>query len=927
MIPLSDLAGQWSAISELLDRALALPAHERVEFVSGLQGDDAQFRKTLLQLLSQSASYETNDFLRTLPRLSGHAAPASIADLSRGDLVGPYRLIQELGAGGMGAVWLAERADGSLKRKVALKLPRLAWGKGLAERMARERDILASLEHAHIGRLYDAGLDQMGRPYLALEYVEGQPIDVYARERSLSVRQKLDLLLQVCAAVAFAHSRLVVHRDLKPSNILVTKDGQVRLLDFGIAKLMEGDSANETQLTQLAGRALTLDYASPEQIKGEPIGTASDVYSLGVVAYELLTGAKPYKLRRGSAAELEEAIAGIDPPLASSVLADPATKKAVRGDIDAILNKALKKSATHRYTTVDAFAQDVRSHLQFKTILARPDSWTYRLRKLVERRKIETAIVAAVILALIGGAYAQVAVLFALAIGTGIALWQRRRALNALSLAEIEKSKAVVALNRADAVNEFMVALLTDVGSSQPLTGPQLLKRSEALLARNPGSSDQRAAVLTTIATLHSSYGDFAEAQRLIDEAVACARQGSEPDLLGHALAYQASFLARGGRVDEGQRALERLVSDYAETPSVMATVMSALSHLAQNANNADGAVRYAERAYSQLLNLQKPAPRTAAVLVGNLAYSLSLAGRLGEALPKFAESIDMFKAIGADESPTAVSVWNNWGLAALASGNPLLALGFFDRVRDISARRSPSGSPPVYTLVNLARVLNMLERTTEATREAERAIEVARANGGNASAELHARGSLIDALRRQGQPEQARAALEAIDGRLTEGIPFDSPPMLNLLRLRVLLDAQSGCLEAALEGVNTLIARVTKLGLRNSSLASAYIIRAETRLQLKESAAALLDLEQALEVVRESQGSASHSADAGLALLRRAETLFAIGDRSGASIEMESALVQLKPTLGEGHPEVSRALEIRRRLQADTHATPALSA
>ena len=524
------------------------------------------------------------------------------------------------------------------------------------------------------------------------------------------------------------------------------------------------------------------------------------------------------------------------------------------------------------------------------------------------------------IFALIGGAYAQVAVLFALAIGTGIALWQRRRALNALSLAETEKSKAVVALDRADAVNEFMVTLLTDAGSNQPLTGPQLLKRSEALLARNPGSSGQRAAVLTMIATLHSSYGDLAEAQRLIDEAVACARQGSEPDLLGHALAYQASFLARSGRVDDGQRALERLASDYAETPSVMVTVMAALSHLAQNANNADGAVRYAERAYS-LLSLQKPAPRIAAVMIGNLAYSLSLAGRLGEALPKFAESIDMFKAIGAEESPTAVSVWNNWGLAALASGNPLLALDFFNRVRDISARRSPSGSPPIYALVNLARVLNMLERTTEAVREAERAIELARANGGNASAEIHALGSLIDALRRQGQPEQARAALEAIDGRLTEGIPFDSPAMLNLLRLRVLLDAQSGCLEAALEGVNTLIARITELGLRNSSLATAYIIRAEIRLRLNESAAALLDLEQALEVVRDSQGSVSYSADAGLALLRRAETLFAIGDRSGAKVEIESALGQLKPTLGENHPEVRRALEIRDRLQADPHA------
>ncbi len=274
---------------------------------------------------------------------------ASGATLAQaGMLVGPYRLLREIGTGGMGAVWLAERADGMLKRRVALKLPRLAWDiPGLAGRMERERDILAELEHQNIARLYDAGVDAQGRPYLAMEYVEGRPLDVYCREHGLGVQERLGLFLQVARAVAHAHARLVVHRDLKPTNILVTSDGSVRLLDFGIAKLLEGEvgreSANESLLTQLGGRALTPDYASPEQIRGQAITVAVDIYSLGVVLYELLTGERPYKV--ASAAMLEDAVVRLEAPLASSVAHDKARARELRGDLDTIVAKALKKSS------------------------------------------------------------------------------------------------------------------------------------------------------------------------------------------------------------------------------------------------------------------------------------------------------------------------------------------------------------------------------------------------------------------------------------------------------------------------------------------------------------------------------------------------------------------------------------------------------
>ena len=240
-------------LSALLDEALDLDEAAREAWLVALPGDAAALAPTLRKLLARQASKETND-LPGLP-VRFDLPGETDAGFKPSDAVGPYRLLRALGHGGMGEVWQAERADGALKRKVALKLPHVSWAPGLAERFAREREILASLEHANIARLYDAGFDPHGRPYMALEYVEGVPIDEFCKQRALPVEGRLRLLLQVADAVAFAHSRLVVHRDLKPGNILVTDEGQVRLLDFGIAKLMEGDSAQETALTRVGGRA------------------------------------------------------------------------------------------------------------------------------------------------------------------------------------------------------------------------------------------------------------------------------------------------------------------------------------------------------------------------------------------------------------------------------------------------------------------------------------------------------------------------------------------------------------------------------------------------------------------------------------------------------------------------------------------------
>jgi predicted ATPase/DNA-binding winged helix-turn-helix (wHTH) protein len=375
---LGELAAEWPQLSRLLDEALALAPAARAAWLRELPEEHAPLRATLARLLETRLQVESGDFLATLPKIDG-ASPvlADAADPAvprAGDAVGPYRLVRELGEGGMGSVWLAERVDGLLKRPVALKLPRLTWVRGLAERLARERDILATLEHPNIARLYDAGLDAFGRPWLALEYVRGRPIDAHARDHALSVQQRLALLLQVCEAVTYAHGRRVIHRDIKPANILVTDDGQVRLLDFGIAKLMQQDdgAAAQTALTEATGHALTLAYASPEQVRGEVLTAASDLYSLGVVAYELLTGAGPYAVQSGRRAELQSAIERGELRPASEAATDARARRALRGELGAVLAMALARRPDQRYADVETLARELGRVLQGRPVLAPP---------------------------------------------------------------------------------------------------------------------------------------------------------------------------------------------------------------------------------------------------------------------------------------------------------------------------------------------------------------------------------------------------------------------------------------------------------------------------------------------------------------------------------------------------------------------------
>ncbi|MEO5882626.1 MAG: serine/threonine-protein kinase [Caldimonas sp.] len=507
----SPSADEWRRVFALLDTALDLEPADRGAWLARLGPEHAPLAPWLDELLRTHADRETADFLRG----GAFVLDASGASPVRGRIVGPYRLLREIGEGGMATVWLAERADGLLERKVAVKLPHVSWGPSLSERMARERSILAALVHPNIARLYDAGLSDDGRPYLALEYIDGQPVDAYAASRGLPVGERIGLIVQVARAVAHAHAHLVVHRDLKPSNILVDAQGRAHLLDFGVAKLVDpGEGAAlPSQATLATGRALTPDYASPEQIRGDPIGTASDIYSLGVVAFELLAGVRPYRLSKISGAgALAEAIARVDIPPASRAAASPALQAELRGDLDAILARALAPAGRDRYATVDALADDLERHLRGEPVLARAASLGYVAGRWVRRHKLESAIALALVLAALGGAYAQVAVSLALGAGALVALWQRNRAVRQAEIAR-------AALARGEQVKEFIASIFTQAvpraGKGGVVAAADLLraaaKRVETDLAGQPAVGAELAALIG------ASFNELNEVQAAVE--------------------------------------------------------------------------------------------------------------------------------------------------------------------------------------------------------------------------------------------------------------------------------------------------------------------------------------------------------------------------------------------------------------------------
>ena len=653
----------WERLKTLFTEALERDAADRPAFVASLKEEDAPVRTALLSLLD---AHREDDFLES-PAFRIGPIPEEIE--APPERVGPWAIVREIGRGGMGTVFLATRADAEYEKKVAIKFVQTGFGlPELRRRFRSERQILARLDHPNIAKLLDGGTTPAGTPYLVMDYIEGETITSWAESRDLPIPARLALFRSVCAAVHYAHQNLVVHRDLKPGNILVTKEGVPKLLDFGIAKLLDPDALGSPgDGTVEMTRLLTPDYASPEQAQGRPVTVLSDVYSLGVVLYELLAGQKPYRVTGTSAREIERVLCEEEPP-------KPSTKRpALAGDLDAIVLMAMRKEPERRYGSVDQLSADVGRYLERAPVLARGTALGYRLRRFVRRHRVPVAAATLAALGMTGGlvAYAR----------------QARLARAEAARAEVERAKA-------EQVRAFLGKAFSSAdparGAGRQVTMAEVLDNASSRLAGDlAGQPEVEASLRGTLGDTYLNLGLLHEAEREYRRALELAGPDSAPARarLGQALSDQGRYKEAASELDRaidlcramtkpivscidaldlrmiglqnlgrgkeaaaaGREALALLETSFPEEKGELASVLNNIGICLGN----QGEVREAESLHRRALTAAVAAhgerhPLTADV-TANLAGILDIEGRYAEAEPLYRRALALQEAVLGD--------------------------------------------------------------------------------------------------------------------------------------------------------------------------------------------------------------------------------------------------------------------------------------
>jgi len=648
-----------------LDHVLSLPEEERGVWLQSFRLEKPELAEVLQQLLEEHRALADEHFLERMPIRV--ASGLSILDQK----IGAYSLISLLGQGGMGSVWLAERSDGRFERRVAVKFLRFAMTSGVGvERFKREGKILGQLTHPHIAELMDAGVTPNGEAYLVLEYVEGLPIDQYCDQQKLDVEARIRLFLDVVSAVAHAHANLIVHRDIKPSNVLVRSDGQVKLLDFGIAKLLAEDTNPAATLLTVEGRAaMTPQFAAPEQVTGESITTATDVYALGVVLYLLLTGQHPAGHRLHSAAELVKAVIESEPPQPSDATASAeaeelAEKRAstpeklrrqLRGDLNTIVGKMLKKNPAERYGSATALADDLRRYLKHEPISARPDTLTYRAAKFARRNRTVVILTATAIVLVIGS------------LSAGLYVANRERRIAEHRFAEVRQlSNKFIALDNdirgLPGSTKVRMRIVTDslqylnsLSRGAPIDQDLALEIAYAYVRVAHAQGDPTSPNLGQFADAEASLNNAA---KFVDPILAKNPQNQRALFIATTIAHDRMNLAdsRGDRVEELNDAREAaaLVERFMSTRPVAVNDLYGMRYFYVNIAGAfytgrefDKVIGYSQRA----LDIALPGSRgndLRGAILANLAAAQWQSGDFDGALKTARESIEFQRAEAA---------------------------------------------------------------------------------------------------------------------------------------------------------------------------------------------------------------------------------------------------------------------------------------
>ena len=734
---------RWKLLSPLLDEILTLQdADARAARLDAIARSAPDLAVELGWLLSASQEARREGFLSHSPSAPPQPRPTTGASL------GAYTLDRPIGQGGMGEVWLAHRSDGRYEGLAAVKfldIARLAGPESHA-RFRREGEILARLAHPNIARLLDAGVTDEGRPYLILEYVDGEPIDRACDRLHLDVAARVRLFLDVLAAAAHAHAHLVVHRDIKPSNVLLAHDGTVKLVDFGIAKLLE-ETPDGAAVTLTREGPLTPQFASPEQAAGGVVTTSTDVFTLGTLLYMLLTGRHPTGLEGATPADYMRALITFEPHLASAAARDPDVRRALAGDLDNILAKALAPDPAERYATAAAFADDLRRHLDHEPVLAREGTWPYRAARFVRRNRAATALGAIAALAIVGG----------LAVATREAVEARR-----------QRAAALRQLHVAEATNSFTSYLLSNAApAGTPLTAADLLRRGEEVANLEfDKDSPLRVHVLLSLIEHYQHAEDYAAAERLATEALALAESGG-PSLVRANAACTLGFLrAFSGKLDEASALMERALADLTtlhDPELVGGTCLVEDSLVARRRDDFARAIASAARARDIARANPESPPDDLLDAVSALATAEAADGRAAAALASYRELDEAYRRSGRDRTGASAIAMSNWAIHLFNFGQPAQAAEVACRVVDLDRALDPAAGAKPLSLVSLSNALVALGRYDEAEPLLDEAVEKGRALQMTRwlPAALSARGSLYAELGDERRLEATIAELE----------------------------------------------------------------------------------------------------------------------------------------------------------------------